>query len=129
MQRSREHCVTFRLIRHKENEQTVFRIVYNLIAVQRLTSFYKKYSASPFVRNVSKLTGGTALAQLVSLATAPVLYRMYDKEFYGTLGVFMAITGVLGAFSHFQYIQAVILEKEDKDALQSLWLWRTINLT
>jgi len=95
--------------------------------VQRITSFYKKYSASPFVRNVSKLTGGTAIAQLISLATAPVLYRMYDKEFYGTLGVFMAIAGVLGAISSMQYIQAVIIEKEDDDALQALWLVRLIN--
>lgn len=97
--------------------------------MQRITSIYRKYSASPFVRNVSKLTGGTAIAQLISLVTAPVLYRMYSKEFYGTLGVFMAIAGVLGAVSSMQYIQAVIIEKEDHDAMQAMWLVRIINMS
>jgi len=61
------------------------------------------------------------------LGTAPVLYRIYDREYYGTLGVFMGIAGVMGALSTMQYIQAVMLEEKDQDALHALWLVRIIN--
>ena len=90
--------------------------------------FFKKYLTSPFVRNVSKLTGATAIAQLISVGTAPVLYRIYDKEFYGTLGVYMAISSIIGTLSTFQYTQAIIIEKSDSDALQIIWLVRIINI-
>lgn len=97
--------------------------------MQRLKFLYQKYSASPFVRNVSKLTGATAFAQLISLATAPLLYRIYDKEDYGLLGVYMSIAATIGAFSTMQYSQTVLLEKEETDALNALWLVRLINST
>lgn len=71
---------------------------------------------------------GTMLAQAVSLVTAPILYRIYDKEDYGTLGLYMAITGVIGVFSNMQYLQAILLEKEEENAKRVLWLNRVINL-
>lgn len=93
----------------------------------RLSNLYKKYSSSHFVRSVSKLTGATAFAQLISIVTAPITYRIYDKEYYGMLGVYMGITATIGAFSTMQYSQTVLLEKEENDALNALWLVRLIN--
>lgn len=63
----------------------------------------------------------------MAIGTAPVLYRIYDKEHYGTLGLYMAITGVIGVFSTLQYLQTILLEKEDIDAMNAMWLNRIIN--
>ncbi len=88
----------------------------------------KKIFGSSFVRNTAKLSSGTTIAQLVSIGTAPILYRIYDKDDYGTLGYFMAIAGVIGALSTLQYLQPIILEKENENAKKVLWLNRMLNL-
>lgn len=88
---------------------------------------FKERYKSQFLKNVSKLVTGTAVAQLISIGTAPILYRIYEREHYGTLGIFMAITGVLGVFSTLQYLQVIMLEKEDDDAVNAMWLNRIIN--
>jgi O-antigen/teichoic acid export membrane protein len=88
---------------------------------------FKKRYQSQFLKNVSKLATGTAIAQFISIGTAPVLYRIYEREHYGTLGMYMAITGVLGVFSTLQYLQVIMLEKEDDDAINAMWLNRIIN--
>lgn len=85
------------------------------------------YSKSIFVRNILKLASGTAFGQIISVITAPVLYRIYEKEDYGILGLFIALSGSIGAFSTMQYSQAIILEKEDYKATQVIWLIRLIN--
>lgn len=92
-----------------------------------LKKLHQRFKASEFLVNVSKLTSGTAIAQLISIGTAPVLYRIYEREHYGTLGMYMAITGVLGVFSTLQYLQVIMLVKEDDDAINAMWLNRIIN--
>jgi O-antigen/teichoic acid export membrane protein len=77
---------------------------------------------------VATLATGTTLAQAVSIFTAPILYRIYDKEDYATTGLYTAIIGVIGVFSTMQYDHAILLEKEDEDAKSAMWLNRIINL-
>ena len=93
---------------------------------------FKKLKAriekADFLKNVAKLATGTTIAQAISVFTAPVLYRIYDKSDYGTLGLYMAITGVIGVFSTFQYAQVILLEKNEEDAKRVMWLNRLINL-
>lgn len=81
-----------------------------------------------FLQNVATLATGATLAQAVSVFTAPILYRIYDKEDYGTLGLYMAIVGIIGVFSTMQYDHAILLEKEDEDAKTAMWLNRIVNL-
>ena len=95
--------------------------------ISRISGLFNKLSKSEFTRNVSKLTSATAIAQLISIGTAPILYRIYDKEAYGTLGLYMSVTSVLGVFSTMQYLQVIMLEKEDEDAINAMWLNRLIN--
>lgn len=93
-----------------------------------LHHIFLKFKSSEFIINVTKLTTGTAIAQLISISTAPVLYRIYERGHYGALGMYMAITSVLGVFSTFQYLQVIMLEKDDKNAVNALWLNRFINI-
>jgi O-antigen/teichoic acid export membrane protein len=95
--------------------------------ISKIKQLFKNQSKSEFTRNVSKLTSATAIAQLISIGTAPILYRIYDKEAYGTLGLYMAITSISGVFSTLQYLQVIMLEKEDEDAINAMWLNRLIN--
>lgn len=92
-----------------------------------LKQLITRFKSSEFLINISKLTSGTAIAQLISIGTAPILYRIYEREHYGTLGMYMAITGVLGVFSTLQYLQVIMLEKEDDNAINAMWLNRIIN--
>ena len=87
----------------------------------------QRYKASEFLVNVNKLTSGTAIAQFIAIGTAPILYRIYDKEYYGSLSLYMAITGVVGVFSTLQYMQTILLEKEDESAINAMWLNRILN--
>ncbi len=84
---------------------------------------------SDFIKNVATLATGTSFAQAVTILTAPFLYRIYDKEDYGSLGQYMAITGVVGVFSTMQYLQVILLEKDDDDAKKVMWLNRLINIS
>ncbi|WP_170245237.1 lipopolysaccharide biosynthesis protein [Gelidibacter salicanalis] len=89
--------------------------------------FVKRIKASLYIRNVATLASGTTLAQIITFFTAPILYRIYSKVDYGTLGLYIAIVGVVGVFSSMQYLQPILLEKEDNDAKQIMWLNRLIN--
>lgn len=95
--------------------------------IKQLHDILIRLKSSEFVINVSKLTSGTAVAQIISIAMAPILYRIYEREHYGTLGMYMAITSVLGVFSTMQYLQVIMLEKDDDDAVNAMWLNRIIN--
>jgi O-antigen/teichoic acid export membrane protein len=90
-------------------------------------NLFLRFKSSEFLVNITKLTTGTAIAQFISISTAPVLYRIYDKEQYGSLGLYMAITGVMGVFSTMQYLQTILLEKDDESAINAMWLNRGIN--
>lgn len=96
--------------------------------LKKVLNFIKNLKQSMYVRNVATLATGTTMAQAVSIFTAPILYRIYAKVDYGTLGLYMAIVGVAGVFSTMQYIQPILLEKEDDDAKKVMWLNRTINI-
>ncbi len=87
-----------------------------------------KIFQSEYLRNIATLVSGTTLAQGFSLITAPILYRIYDKVDYGTLGVYMGLCGVIGVFSTLQYLEPILLEKDHTDAKKMMWLNRLINL-
>jgi O-antigen/teichoic acid export membrane protein len=87
-----------------------------------------KIKQSEFAMNSLKLMSGTTIAQMISFVMAPILYRVYEREDYGVLGMFMAITGIVGVFSTFQYNQVIILVKTEEEAVQAENLNRLINL-
>jgi len=96
--------------------------------IKKLKIKVKELKSSEYVRNVATLATGTTIAQLISVGTAPILYRIYSKEDYGTLGTYMAIVGVIGVFSTLRYNEAIMLEEDDQDAKKVLWLNRYINI-
>lgn len=76
----------------------------------------KRLASSKFVRNVAIVATGTAGAQAITMAFAPIITRLYGPEAFGLLGTFMAIMAVLTPMAALTYPIAIVLPKEDAEA-------------
>lgn len=85
------------------------------------------FSTGSFSANVLTLMTGTTIAQIISFLVSPVLTRLYSPGDYGILAIFMSITGILGVFINGRYDQAIILPKDDEQAMSIVVL--SISLT
>lgn len=72
---------------------------------------------SRFVRNVAVVASGTAGAQAITMAFAPLITRIYGPEAFGLLGTFMAIVAVAIPVAALAYPIAIVLPRDDRDAL------------
>jgi O-antigen/teichoic acid export membrane protein len=96
--------------------------------IDQLKTHLLRYSKSDFLKNVVKLLTGTAFSQVITLAATPILYRIYAKEDFGIIALYLSISAIICSFSSLQYTQAVLLEQKDEDAFQILWLIKFANL-
>ena len=74
------------------------------------------FANKPFVRNVAVVATGTAGAQVVAIAFAPIITRIYGPDAFGLLGTFMALVAVLVPIAALTYPIAIVLPKEDSEA-------------
>lgn len=63
---------------------------------------------------------GTALAQVITVAVAPLLSRLYDPSAFGLFGVYTSIVGIIGSVATLRYDQAIMLPKNNEDATNLL---------
>lgn len=68
------------------------------------------------LRHVAVLAGGTATAQLLTLAATPLITRMFGPEAYGAAGSFLALVSMLVPVAALCYPLAIVLPREDRDA-------------
>jgi O-antigen/teichoic acid export membrane protein len=71
---------------------------------------------SEFRRRVSILAGGTAVAQALNFAVAPVLTRIYGPSAFGNLQVYGALIGFVMIFIALRYDMAVVMPQDDETA-------------
>ncbi len=69
-----------------------------------------------FSADVFRLGSGAAGAQLVTIAAAPILTRIYAPEVFGVLTEFVAIASVLGVIACFRYELSIVLPADDDEA-------------
>jgi lipopolysaccharide exporter len=81
---------------------------------------FSHLSQSVFVKNLSVVMTGTAVAQAIGFALSPVVSRLFTPQDFGIVGSFTAVLGVVATFVTLQYSNAIILPKEDKDAASVL---------
>ena len=81
-----------------------------------MQGFINRTWKSRFVRNVAVVASGTAGAQAIVIAFAPIITRLYGPEAFGILGTFMAIVAVITPIAALSYPIAIVLPKEDSDA-------------
>ena len=72
----------------------------------------------PHGKRAMTLVSGASAAQLVPLAIAPILTRLYSPDEYGVLAIFMSIVAVLTAVAAGRYTVAIMLPDGDGDAVQ-----------
>ena len=81
---------------------------------------FKPQSAS--FRNVLKLAGGTAGSQVITVAAAPILTRLYGPESFGVLATFASILALLNVVSSLRYELAIAVPEDDDEAIALVWL-------
>jgi O-antigen/teichoic acid export membrane protein len=65
---------------------------------------------------------GTGLAQAIPIAISPILTRLYTPEEFGMFGMYLAIVAILTVAATGRYELAILLPKNDKDAINILVL-------
>ncbi|MBE0410268.1 MAG: oligosaccharide flippase family protein [Anaerolineales bacterium] len=89
--------------------------------IQKSRSFIsfrtKQLISNSFVQNVIIVASGTAIAEVVKLAAAPVITRLYGPEPFGILSTFSAFVFMLAPLTALSYPISIILPKDDSEAL------------
>ncbi len=77
---------------------------------------------SGYLKNISTLVAGTAIAQAISLASAPVIARLYTPAEIGTFTFLISIAGGISLIASFRYEMAIILPEKRADSVNIMFL-------
>lgn len=85
----------------------------------------KRLGQRDVVRHAGLLTGGTMLAQVITLAATPLLTRLYGPEQFGLLGLLMNIATMGGSVGALCYEFAILQPRSERmaKAVFALTLW------
>ena len=72
---------------------------------------------SSYARNVITLMTGTSIAQAIPIAISPILTRLYSPQEFGTFALYMALVSIVSVLVTGRYELAILLPKQDRDAL------------
>lgn len=81
-----------------------------------------KFFEGNFIKNVSILLSGTVLAQLLTIAMAPLLSRLYTPGEFGYFAIYTSIIAALATIVTFRYELAIVIPKRDVDAVNLVML-------
>lgn len=82
-----------------------------------MKSHLDKILRNTLFKNSLTLAAGTAGAQIITIISAPIITRIYGPEAFGILGVFSSIITIIVPISALTYPVAIVLPKEEKEAL------------
>jgi len=68
------------------------------------------------------VAGGTAAAQAITMAFAPIITRLYGPEVFGIQGTFLSLVSIVTPLSALAYPIAIVLPRSDADAQALKWL-------
>ena len=72
---------------------------------------------NPLYRGVAVLGSGTAVAQLISIVTAPIITRLYTPSDMGVLAVYSSVLAIVGIGATLRYELAYALPRDNEDAI------------
>ena len=82
----------------------------------------KKRLQNDFLKNTVTLFSGSFIAQLLPLAAAPFLTRMFSEAIFGVYFIYASILAVLAVLATLKYELTSVLPEEEKDAVNLLVL-------
>ncbi len=83
--------------------------------LERLSILRSKF---PFAANVAVLSGGTSLGHCFTIATAPLLTRLYLPRDIGNLGLFSEFLAIVVVAASLQYDAAIVSAPDERRASQ-----------
>jgi lipopolysaccharide exporter len=69
-----------------------------------------------FIRNVSVVMSGTAIAQIIAMIIVPVLSRIYQPDQLGVFSLYISIITLFSVIASFRYEVAIVLPKDEDEA-------------
>lgn len=87
-----------------------------------------KLKVSNSVKNVSKISAGTILGQIISFIVVPIYTRIYGASIMGTWTVFSSIANIIVTFSDLGLKNAIMVEKKEEDTLELYTVITTFTL-
>ena len=82
----------------------------------RLVGRLNRLRGSEFLRNVTILASGTAVAQCVTVVATPLLTRLYLPSDFGVLALLLAIVAPPAMIAGLRYELAIVLPKREDEA-------------
>lgn len=79
--------------------------------LQKLPSIIMR---SSFLKHVAILSGASAMAQLINIASMPVLSRLYSPADFGVLSLFTSVVNLLATASGFRYYLVLPLVRRER---------------
>jgi O-antigen/teichoic acid export membrane protein len=77
---------------------------------------------SDFYKSVLTILSGSTLAQLIPLATEPLLVRLFTPLEFGILALFLSVATIFSSVATARYEMAIVLPKTDQSAINILFL-------
>ena len=95
---------------------------------EALSHFFERRE---FLRNSAILVGGTAISQVILLASTPILTRLYTPAEYGLFSIFTSVASIFIPLISLKYDIAIVLpeSEEEASALLSLSLFLSLTLS
>ncbi|MBX3588570.1 MAG: hypothetical protein KF796_18225 [Ramlibacter sp.] len=81
-----------------------------------------------FERNIARIATGSALGQLVLIASTPLLARQFSPRAFSALAIFMATNALVAGVSTLKYDTAIVLPKQDLRAVNLTLATLTLSL-
>lgn len=100
-------------------------------ALQALKAMAQSLLGGAERRATLVLFTGSSVGIVVSYLAQPILTRQYTPEAFGTADIFMAIVSLLFPISSLRYEDALLLPKDEGEAVSLFWLsvWLTVGAT
>lgn len=83
---------------------------------------------SELLKNILALMSGTLLSQGISIATSPILTRLYSPKDFGVFAIYGAFVSIIAVASTGRYELAIVLPEKDEDSINIIALSVLISL-
>lgn len=90
--------------------------------MRRLILELRRWLSTGFLGDVVKLVTGTLLARVITIATLPVVTRLYSPEDFTLLATYMSLLSLIGVIACFRLDIAIPLAENEDDAVQLMVL-------
>jgi O-antigen/teichoic acid export membrane protein len=87
-----------------------------------MADWLRERSNDTFIRRVAVLSSGIGVSQLIVIAAAPILTRLYEPNEIGVLSAFNAALGIALIASCWRYERAIPLSSSKRVGIVIIWL-------